>query len=342
MVPYVPGEQPQNKDILKLNTNENPYPPSPRVLEALRNTQEKSLQRYPDPDSRDLCAAIAKLHGVSRDSVFVGNGSDEVLAFAFRGLMSDAAPVLFPDLSYSFYPVYCKLFDLDFTTIPVNASFEVPLEAFHRPNGGIVLTNPNAPTGIALPRSAIEALLHANQDSLVLVDEAYVDFGGQSAIPLVEMFPNLLVVQTFSKSRALAGLRLGFAIGDPQLIDGLARVKNSFNSYPVADCAAKAAIASIEDDAWFEAKRHAVMATRARFIADLNQLGMHTLPSATNFVLTCHPTVAATDIAERLRDANILVRHFSAPRICDFVRITIGLDHDMDRTIDALRAILSA
>ncbi|MEO8164547.1 MAG: histidinol-phosphate transaminase, partial [Betaproteobacteria bacterium] len=252
LTPYVPGEQPRLPNLVKLNTNENPYGPSPRVLEALRAEVGDSLRLYPDPVSARLREAIAMRHGVAPDNVFVGNGSDEVLAHTFQALLRHDAPVLFPDITYSFYPVYCRLYGIKYREVPLGASFEIDIDEYLRTNGGIIFPNPNAPTARLLAQSEIERLLNANPRSVVVIDEAYVNFGGISAVPLIARYPNLLVTHTLSKSRSLAGLRVGYAIGQPDLVEALNRVKDSFNSYPLDRFAQAGAVAALEDQAYFE------------------------------------------------------------------------------------------
>lgn len=341
--PYVPGEQPKLPNLVKLNTNEHPYGPSPRVLEALRGEIGDGLRLYPDPESTRLRKAIAALHGdISPQQVFVGNGSDEVLAHAFLALLKHERLILFPDVTYSFYPVYCGLYGIDYRTVPLDAGFALRIADYAQPNGGIVIANPNAPTGRALPLADIEALLQANPDVVVLVDEAYIDFGGTSAVVLVNRHPNLLVVQTFSKSRSLAGLRVGFAIGHPDLIDALNRVKNSFNSYPLDRLAIAGATAAIEDREWFERTRQAVIRTRSTLTHDLESLGFEVLPSAANFVFARHPQHDAAKSALALRQRGIIVRHFKAPRTEQFLRITVGTDEQCALLVKALREIFSS
>jgi histidinol-phosphate aminotransferase len=339
--PYVPGEQPKIANLVKLNTNENPYGPSPAVLAAIHAEAEDTLRLYPDPNADQLKAAIARAHTTTPAHVFVGNGSDEVLAHAFMGLLRHERPLLFPDVTYSFYPVYCGLYGIKPDIIPLGNSFEIRIDDYFRDNGGIILANPNAPTGIALPQSEIERLLRTNKESVVVVDEAYVDFGGESSIPLVSRHDNLLVVQTLSKSRSLAGLRVGFAIGHPDLIEALDRVKNSFNSYPLGRLAIAGAIAAFEDEAHFEATRAQVMASRDRLRAELISLGFEVLPSAANFVFARHPKREGADLAAELRARSVLVRHFPKPRIHPFLRITVGTDAQCDALVSALRAIVS-
>ena len=340
LTPYVPGEQPKVPDLIKLNTNENPYGPSPKVLEALQAEVADTLRLYPDPDAESLKAAAADYYGASPRQVFVGNGSDEVLAHTFVGLLKHPEPLLFPDVTYSFYPVYCGLFGVDYETVPLTDDFEINLEDYARPNGGVIFANPNAPTGLLLPLSAIEAFLARNTDSVVVVDEAYIDFGGETAVPLVERFANLLVIQTLSKSRSLAGLRVGFAVGHPDLIEALERVKNSFNSYPLDRFAIAGAAAAMADREHFEKTRNAVIRTREALTAELRGLGFTVLPSATNFVFARHPGWDAAALAGRLREKGILVRHFRGHRIDQFLRITIGTDDATHLLCLALAQIL--
>jgi len=340
--PYVPGEQPKLPNLVKLNTNENPYGPSPQVLEAVRGASDDTLRLYPDPESTRLRDAIAAHFGtIAPAQVFVGNGSDEVLAHAFLALLKHERPILFPDISYSFYPVYCKLYDIAYQTVPLDADFAIRLADYAKPNGGIIFPNPNAPTGRALPLADIAQLLEIHPDSVVVIDEAYVDFGAASAVSLVNRYPNLLVVQTFSKSRSLAGLRVGFAIGHAELIDGLQRVKNSFNSYPLDRLAQAGALAAIADHEWFETTRQAVITSRARLTRDLESLGFAVLPSCANFVFARHPARDAGELAQALRERGIIVRHFRQPRIEQFLRITVGTDGQCDTLISVLREILA-
>jgi histidinol-phosphate aminotransferase len=337
LTPYVPGEQPKLANLIKLNTNENPYPPSPLVLDALRRESDGALRLYPDPNSDRLRQAIADYHKVAINHVFVGNGSDEVLAHAFLALLKHEAPVLFPDISYSFYPVYCKLYGIASRTVALRDDFSIAVDDYAgKENGGIIFPNPNAPTGRLLALDAIEKLLAANSGSVVVVDEAYVDFGGKSAIPLVARYPNLLVVQTLSKSRSLAGLRVGFAIGHPDLIEALDRVKNSFNSYPMDRLATAGAVASFADQDYFEKTCAAIVATRERLVSNLTQLGFEVLPSAANFIFMRHPSHDAAQLAAALREKSIIVRHFRQPRIEQFLRVTIGTDEQCQALIDAL------
>jgi histidinol-phosphate aminotransferase len=337
--PYTPGEQPRMPDLVKLNTNEHPLGPSPRALEAIRAEAADSLRLYPDPRATALRQALAAHHGVDPDQIFVGNGSDEVLAHTFAALLKQDGPLLFPDITYSFYPVYCRMFDIVFQTVPLDAAMAVRIADYRRPAGAIILANPNAPTGIALPAAQIAQLVDEHAGIPVVIDEAYVDFGAESAVPLVATRPNLLVVHTLSKSRALAGLRVGYAIGDAALIEGLNRVKDSFNSYPLGRPAQAGAIAAIQDDAWFQEARATVIAGRERLTTGLARLGFEVLPSAANFVFARHPEHAGKALAARLRERSIIVRHFDAPRISDYLRITVGSREQIDKLLAALNEL---
>lgn len=324
LVPYVPGEQPKMSRLVKLNTNENPYGPSPRVLEAIRAELGDDLRLYPDPNGERLKQTVADYYGVQPAQVFVGNGSDEVLAHVFHGLFQHGQPLLFPDISYSFYPVYCGLYGIPFEAVPLDAQFRIAVADYARPNGGIIFPNPNAPTGCLLPLAAIRQLLEDNGDSVVVVDEAYIDFGGESAISLVDEYPNLLVTQTLSKSRSLAGLRVGLAVGNAELIEALERVKNSFNSYPLDRLALAGAVAAFEDQDYFEQTCQTVVASREQLVVDLQDLGFEVLPSAANFVFARHPQRDAAELAAGLRERGVIVRHFKQERISQFLRITVG------------------
>lgn len=340
--PYVPGEQPRFPNLVKLNTNENPYGPSPRAIEALQRAANADLRLYPDPDSTRLRESIAAFHGVSADQVFVGNGSDEVLAHAFLALLKHAAPILFPDVTYSFYPVYCGLYGITYREVPLAADFSIRVEDYRPPNGGIIFPNPNAPTGRLLALADVEHIVAANPQAVVVVDEAYIDFGGESAMPLIHRHPNLLVVRTLSKSHALAGLRVGYAVGDAALIAALARVKDSFNSYPLDRLAQAGASAAIEDRDYFDAMRAKVIASRERLVAGLGALGFDVLPSAANFVFARHPAMPGGELAARLREQGIIVRHFRKPaRIDPFVRITVGTDAQCDTLMGALGTLFA-
>ncbi|MBO1358330.1 histidinol-phosphate transaminase [Acetobacter sacchari] len=340
LTPYVPGEQPKIADLIKLNTNESPYGPSPRAIAAIREAAGDDLRLYPDPEATALRDAIAHRVGLTAAHVFVGNGSDEVLAHAFQAFFDHGDPVLFADVTYSFYPVYCGLYDLPFEQIPLDEAMRVRVEDYARPCSGVIVANPNAPTGIALPLTAIETLLTAHPSRVVLVDEAYVDFGAESAVSLISRHPNLLVVQTLSKSRALAGLRVGFALGDPALIEALVRVKDSFNSYPLDRLAQVGAQAAIEDENWFSESVARVITTREQLSGGLRELGFEVLPSSANFVYARHPDRDAAHLAAALRERAIIVRHLKGPRTAPWLRVTVGADEQCATLLDSLRGIL--
>jgi histidinol-phosphate aminotransferase len=343
LTPYVPGEQPQMERLVKLNTNESPYGPSPKALAAIAAENTSDLRLYPDPEGTRLKQAIATLHGLDPKQVFLGNGSDEVLAHVFQGLLKQKSPILFPDITYSFYPVYCKLFGIEYETVPLSADFAINLDDYAKLNGGIIFPNPNAPTGRSILRTEIEQLLKKNTGSVIVVDEAYIDYGTESCIPLLRSPncpENLLVSHTLSKSRALAGLRVGFAVGHPALIEGLERVKNSFNSYPLGRLAQAGAIAAIEDQAHLEAMSARVIKTREVLVTALDRLRFETLPSTANFVFTRHPKHAGATLYQQLRERGIIVRHFKAPRIDAFLRITIGTDEQNQELIEALEELV--
>ncbi len=339
--PYVPGQQPPAQPYIKPDTNESPYPPSPAVARALADFDCDDLRRYPDPESRRLVGALAGYHGLTPPQVFVGNGSDEVLAHAFQALLQKPAPILFPDISYSFYPVYCALYRIEYQTVALDEAFRINPDDYPSDNGGIVLANPNAPSGIALDLENIEELLNRSRQSVVIIDEAYVDFGAESAIRLVTEYDNLLVVQTFSKSRNLAGLRLGVAFGNPALIEALHRVKNSFNSYPIDSLASACAIASLNDEDYFRQCRQQIIASRERLSESLATLGFEVFPSSSNFVFVRHADRAAQSLYLDLKSAAILVRYFDSPRIDNCLRITIGGDAECDQLFAALQKILT-
>jgi len=330
LVPYTPGEQPRDRVFVKLNTNENPYPPSPAVLEAIRNATDERLRLYPDPEASDLRQALAGHYGLRPGQVFCGNGSDEVLGLCFYAFFSPGKKVVFPDITYSFYPVYTQLYGLDYEEIPLNEDFTLPVERFLGSNGGAVICNPNAPTGRTQPVENIRRILESNPDVVVLVDEAYADFGAQSAVPLIEEYPNLLVVRTMSKSRSLAGLRLGYALGSEDLIAGVNCVKNSFNSYPLDRIALAAGEAAVRDVAYFKETRRKIAATRENTTLRLRELGFTVHDSNANFVFAAHPSVSGRALQQGLRDRGVLVRRFDRPRIADYLRITIGTDEEMD------------
>lgn len=341
LTPYTPGEQPQVENLIKLNTNENPYGPSPKVIDAIARANTDELRKYPDPNGSKLRAVIAQNFGLSEESVFLGNSSDEVLAHAFRGLLKKSKPLLFPDITYSFYPVYCSLFDIEYQQIPLNKDYQLNIDDYQIDNGGIIFANPNAPTGIALELNQIKILLERNPDSVIVIDEAYVDFGGESAVSLVSKFANLLVTQTLSKSRGLAGLRVGFAIGDAALIEALERIKNSFHPYALDRLALAGAQAAFEDKKYFETTCKKVIDTRENTSKELQKLGFDVLPSATNFVFAKHTSYPASSLYKQLRERKILVRYFDKPRLNDFLRISIGTDIEMRKMLDVLRGFMS-
>jgi histidinol-phosphate aminotransferase len=339
--PYVPGEQPQLTNLIKLNTNENPYGPSPKVLEAIQRENTDRLRLYPDPNASMLKQAIGAFFGVEKSHIFVGNGSDEVLAHVFLGLLKQSKPLLFPDITYSFYPSYAKLYEISYESVPLDEQFNVVVDQYlEREAGAVILANPNAPTGRLLGLGEIERLVAGQSRVPVVVDEAYIDFGGETATSLISKYPNLLVVQTVSKSRSLAGLRIGYALGNPELIEALERVKNSFNSYPLDRLAIVGGTAAFEDREYFEACCRKVIASRERLVSGLQRLGFQVLPSASNFVFTRHPAHDAARLAQALREQAILVRHFKAPRIEQFLRISIGTDEQCTALLTALDGIL--
>ena len=340
--PYTPGEQPANTNLTKLNTNENPYPPSPAVMEAMRCAVNDDLRLYPPPNADLLKQTIADYFQLTPAQVFVGNGSDEVLAHVFNGLFRQAQPILFPDISYSFYPVYCGLYAIEFNKIPLAEDFTLNLDDYRRANGGIIFPNPNAPTGRLLALDAIESLLQENSDSVVVVDEAYIDFAesNASAVSLIDQYDNLLVVQTMSKSRALAGLRIGYALGSAHLVEGLERIKNSFNSYPLGHVQLAAAVASFNDRDYFEATRKQVISSRELLVDQLETLGFEVLPSAANFVFARHGAYLGADLTRSLREQNIIIRHFNKPRIDEFLRITVGTPEQNQQLIAALTELV--
>ena len=339
LTPYEPGEQPKNSLFLKLNTNENPYAPSPKVLKAIKASVKESLRLYPDPESMNLKTSISNYYGLEISNIFVGNGSDEILAFIFQALLKKSRPIFFPDITYSFYPVYCNLFDIQYKTIPLDKEFKINFADYRINNGGIIFPNPNAPTGIPKSLNEIEELLKINKDSVVVVDEAYVDFGTESAVNLVNQYKNLVVTQSMSKSRSLAGMRLGFAFADQGLIEALSRIKNSFNSYPVDRLAQAAGIAAINDEDYFTETRENIIEARTFLEKNLLEMNFKTLPSGANFVFTKHHTMNASEIFKKLRDSGILVRHFNNPdRISQYLRITVGTMKQMKQLISILKS----
>jgi len=339
LTPYVPGEQRSGDDVIKLNTNENPYPPSEKVMQSIASVQPDALRRYPDPQSTELRKTLADYHNLTTEQVFVGNGSDEILALSFMAFFQGKPPLQFPEISYSFYPVYCDLLDITPDKIPLNTDFTLALDQFGGKCGGIIFPNPNAPTGVAVRCSQIEHLLQSNPDVVVVIDEAYADFGAESAIGLIDNYPNLVVSRTYSKGRSLAGLRLGAAFANSDLIDGLVRAKDSFNSYPVDAIAQAAGIASIKDEPYYRQTTDKICATRARTVSTLNELGYRVLPSEANFIFASpgYDNQSAAEIFESLNKNNILIRYWDKPVLCDWLRITIGTDEQMDRFFKALQ-----
>ena len=340
--PYVPGEQPRGQTFIKLNTNECPYPPSAEVDRAIRAMSPADLRLYPDPTSLKLRQALSDYYGLPIDRIFVGNGSDEVLALAFQAYFEPAPTgeaIVFPDITYSFYPVYADLYDIPYRTVALDDRFAVPVDLLAEPSGGVVLSNPNAPTGRAITLDEVERIVAADTSRVVILDEAYVDFGGESALPLLDQYDNLLVVMTFSKSRALAGARLGFAMGSRALIEGLERVRDSFNSYPVDRIAETAGTAAVKDGAWFEENRARIIATREATSTRLTALGFDVVPSSANFLFAGLPGIPARRLYNDLREQGILVRYFDKPRIDGYLRITIGTPENMDALCTALSGI---
>lgn len=328
--PYVPGEQSKDKDIVKINANENPYPPSPKAAEVLKSFDTNKLRFYPSANSTKLKEAIAKYYKVDVSNVFVGNGSDDVLAVAFQSFFNSEKPIVYPDLTYSFYPVWCSLFGIKYKNYPVGDDFRINPEDYKEKNGGVVIPNPNAPTSLGEGLDFVEKILNYNQDSVVIIDEAYVDFGGTSSIPLIDKYENLLVTGTFSKSRSLAGLRIGFAIGSKALIDVMEAVKNSYNSYTVDSLSIEMGAASIEDDEYFKSTCKKVIKTRERVTLELEKLGFDVLNSQTNFIFVTHNKHNMKSLFEYLKTQKVFIRYFSLPRIENYVRITIGTNEEMD------------
>ena len=340
VIPYVPGEQPHSANMIKLNTNENPYPPSPAVIDALKNFDYDKLRLYPDPTASVLVKAIAYYYNLSENQVFVGVGSDDVLAMSFLTFFNSDKPVLFPDITYSFYDVWANLYNIPFKTPALNDNFEINPDDYKQENGGIIFPNPNAPTGLYQPLSTIENIVKSNPDVIVIIDEAYIDFGGESALPLIKKYDNLLVVQTFSKSRSMAGMRIGYAFGCPELIKFLNDVKYSFNSYTLNQTALEFGAASIKDDEYFKHTTQKIISTRERVKEELSDLGFSFPDSKSNFIFATHKNVPAKELFMALRKENIYVRYFDKPRINNYLRITIGTDEEMNALIDFLKNYL--
>lgn len=341
LVPYVPGEQPQDKKYIKLNTNESPYGPSPKVLEAIREETGDQLKLYPDPNCGRLLEAAAESYGVKKEQIFAGNGSDEVLAFSFMAFFDPGRTIIFPNITYSFYPVYASLFKLDYVNTPLDSEFNIPTDDMLDSCGGVILANPNAPTGKALPLKGIKRILDGNPDNVVIVDEAYIDYGGESALPLINEYSNLLVIQTLSKSRALAGMRIGLAFGDSELINALNSVKNSFNSYTLDRLAICAGVAALKDSAYYNETTAKVVSTRERFTRELRARGFKVADSAANFVFAGHQRVQADILFRELKERGILVRHFKHPVVDNYLRISMGTDDEMDYVIKEIDTILA-
>lgn len=337
VIPYVPGEQPDQPDMVKLNTNENPYPPAPGVEKVLQGLDAEKLRLYPDPTVGELVQAIADYYGLKKEQVFVGVGSDDVLAMAFMTFFNSNKPILFPDITYSFYDVWADLFRIPYEPQPLDDDFNIVKTDYFKENGGIIFPNPNAPTGVELEQSAIEEIIQKNPESIVIVDEAYVDFGVHSALPLIEKYDNLLVVQTFSKSRSMAGMRIGFAMGNACLIKYLNDVKYSFNSYTMNRTSIAAGVAAIQDQSYFEETVGKIVSTRAWTARELKELGFSFRESSSNFIFASHESISAKELYQALREAHIYVRYFDKPRINNYLRITIGTQEEMQRLIDFLR-----
>lgn len=335
--PYVAGEQPNKTDFIKLNANENPYPPSPRVKEAVARFDTERLKKYPSANAVPLVKAIAKREGLKPENVFAGNGTDDVLSLAFRAFFNSEKPIIFPDITYSFNTVWCDILKIPYETVPVDENFNISAEDYARENGGVVIANPNAPTSIGRDLTFIREILDCNRDSVVIIDEAYVDFGGTTAVPLLKEYDNLLITRTFSKSRSLAGMRLGWAMGSAELIAALYATKDSMNSYPVDSIAQSAGVASIEDEDYFQCALKRVIATRERLTKELRAMGFSLPDSQTNFVFAAHPKYYAKEIFEYLKTKDIYVRWFNKPRIDNYLRITIGSDEETDALIAALK-----
>jgi histidinol-phosphate aminotransferase len=341
--PYTPGEQPKDRKYIKLNTNENPYPPSPRVIEAIKNAADETLRLYPDPMGEELRETIAGYYRLQGNNVFIGNGSDELLAFTFPAFFEPAGkPILFADVTYSFYPVYAAFFNTSYRLIPVDEEFNIPEEGYYQDNGGIIIVNPNAPSGKGVSGKTIEAILGRNENSVVILDEAYVDFGGESAVKLINNYPNLLVIKTLSKSHSLAGLRVGYALGNDELIEGIIRVKDSFNSYTVDRLALAGAREAIKDDDYFQETRSKIMKSRERVSTRLMEMGFKVIPSQANFIFISSEQCPGGLLFQRLREKGILVRYFNKPKIDNFIRVTIGTDAEMDCFLEAIKAIVES
>ena len=339
--PYVPGEQSKDRDIVKINANENPYPPSPKAVEALKNFDTDRLRFYPQANATALKQAIADFYEVKAENVFVGNGSDDVLALAFQAFFNGDKPIAYPDITYSFYPVWCRLLGIEYVNYPLDEDFRINVEDYKAENGGVVIPNPNAPTSIGEGREFVEKLMEYNRDSVVIIDEAYCDFGGVSSVPLIEKYENLLVTGTFSKSRSLAGMRIGFAIGSKTLIDTLEAVKNSYNSYTVDALSIAMGIEAMKDVEYFNETISKIIATRTRVTEELRLLGFEVLDSQTNFIMATHKDFDMKEMFEYLKENKIFIRYFNQPRINKYVRITIGTDEEMDKFLQGVKDFIN-
>lgn len=338
--PYVPGEQSKEKDIVKINANENPYPPSPKAVEVMRNFDAEKLRFYPNANATDLKKALADYYNVEIENVFLGNGSDDVIALSFMSFFNSDKPIVYPDITYSFYPVWCRLLNIPYKNYPLNDNFRINVEDYKEPNGGVVIPNPNAPTSLGEGTEFIERLLEYNQDSVVIIDEAYVDFGGTSSVPLTKKYDNLLVTGTFSKSRSLAGLRIGFAIGSKALIQTLEAVKNSYNSYTVDALSIAMGAESVKDDEYFKQTINKVINTRTRITNELRDLGFEVLDSQANFIMATHSDYNMKEMFEYLKTKKVFIRYFNLPRIDKYVRISIGTDNEMDRFLKEVKSFI--
>lgn len=341
ITPYVPGEQSKEKNIVKLNANENPYPPSPKAIEALKSFNSDRLRFYPNANSTELKEALAEYYNVDIENIFVGNGSDDVLAIAFQSFFNSDKPIVYPDLTYSFYPVWCDLFGIPYKTYPVDDNFRIIPEDYKEANGGVVIPNPNAPTSIGEGLDFVEKIMQYNPDSVVIIDEAYVDFGGTSSVELTNKYKNLLITGTFSKSRSLAGLRIGFAVGSKELISVMEAVKNSYNSYTVDSVSIAMGTASVRDDEYFKATCKRIIDTRERFTKEMKELGFKVLDSSTNFIFATHSDLSMKDMFEYLKTKNVFIRYFSLPRIDNYTRITIGTDEEMDILLKEIKEYIN-
>lgn len=339
--PYVPGEQSREKNIVKINANENPYPPSPEAIKAINEFDCNRLRFYPDANALEFKKALAEFYGVSVENVFLGNGSDDVLALSFQAFFNSDKPIAYPDITYSFYPVWCRLFNIPYKNYPLDDNFRINPEDYKEQNGGVVIPNPNAPTSIGEGREFIERIMEYNKDSVVIIDEAYVDFGGYSSVELTKKYENLLITGTFSKSRSLAGMRIGYAIGSKTLISVLEAVKNSYNSYTLNSVSMAAGTAAIKDRAYFEGTVSKVIATRQRVTEELRALGFTVLNSQTNFLFATHNAISIKDYFEWLKAQKVFIRYFNLPRINNYVRITIGTDDEMNVFLNKTKEYLN-